>query len=331
MSTDKLMIKDGELHFRVGRSLVPVPAELKDELENSASDFFSEALMQPPSRTDLPFFAYGLFKPGQLGFASLRPHLQRVDAQESMEGTLYERDGVPLFVEATGGYSGEVKGALIAFSPEGTSKAYEAIANIEPERQYKWGILKTKSGITANVLVAKSTDGANHIEENDWDGRKDPHFSEALELVEAIASASSFEFGTVKRLMELQMAYMLLWTSIERYTSLRYHLRKKVMAKIRPITNEPGFREALAKYVEEEREVYSTDAGKAVRLSPNNPKGSLSYYYQVRSNIAHRGKALMVDSDMLLNCIKELLPIFRETKDRGFEECELTYAGKSES
>jgi hypothetical protein len=281
--------------------------------------------MQPPSRTDLPFFAYGLFKPGQLGFDSLRSHVLQVEASESMEGILYERDGVPLFVEVAEGQSEEVEGALITFSPEGTLKAYEAIANIEPERQYKWGVRKTRKGITGNVLVAKSTQGANRIDENDWDGRRDPHFCEALELVEAISTTSNFEMGTVKRLMELQMAYMLLWTSIERYTSLRYHLRKKVMAKIRHIAKEPGFKDALEKHVKEEREVYSTDAGKPSRLSPNDANGSLAYYYQVRSNIAHRGKAMMVDSVMLLDSITELLAIFRETRDRAFEECELTY------
>jgi hypothetical protein len=35
------------------------------------------------------------------------------------------------------------------------------------------------------------------------------------------------------------------------------------------------------------------------------------YYYQVRSNITHRGKAVVTDYDTLGKSAKELLPIFR--------------------
>ena len=50
---------------------------------------------------------------------------------------------------------------------------------------------------------------------------------------------------------------------------------------------------------------------------------SVAYYYQVRSNITHRGKGAVRDYDMLRDSLTELLPIFREVleaaeRDAGY-------------
>lgn len=82
-----------------------------------------------------------------------------------MIGDLYERDGVPLFTDGTL----EVSGALITFKPEHASPADKTIARLEPERQYKWETRTIISGIKANVLVSKSSDGAHHIPEETGD------------------------------------------------------------------------------------------------------------------------------------------------------------------
>ncbi len=183
--------------------------------------------MAVPLNSDLPFFAYGLFKPGQLGFDSLQEHVLEKPISAWMIGDLYERDGVPLFTDGTL----EISGALISFKPGHAFPAYQTIAKLEPERQYKWETKTTTGGVRANLLVSKSSEGAHHIDESEWDGRRDPHFHQALELVNSILKntygTQKHEIGSAERLFELQMAYLLLWTSIERYTSLRYHLRKR--------------------------------------------------------------------------------------------------------
>ena len=311
------------LHFQLSGKLLPIPLKLEEELEQTATDFFGEPAMPLPADPALPLFAYGLFKPGQLGFASLREHITEVVSRAYVPGALFERDGVPLFDGEQ--HKVEVCGALISFKSESARTAYERIARLEPEKQYRWETRKTTIGVEANLLVAKSLKGAHQIDDSEWDGRRDPHFNQALNLVESVRSKSdgNHGMGSVERLLELQMAYMLLWTSIERYTSLRYHLRKKVMAKIRHMADEPAFQNALKKHVSCQREVYSTDAGKPAKLSPDDPKASLMYYYQVRSNISHRGKALMTDADLLQKCITELLAIFRETLRMAFEDCRL--------
>jgi len=116
---------------------------------------------------------------------------------------------------------------------------------------------------------------------------------------------------------------MLLWTAIERYTSLRYHFRKSVVGKIMRMTDEPAFRKALLAHVQREDSVYSTDAGSPEKLLRENPKKSLKYYYQVRCNATHRGKAMSNDVDRLEKCIGELARIFMETRDGAFDECKL--------
>ncbi len=305
----------------VGGKPTIIPPQLQTEIERVATEFFSTSAMKPPNRLDLPFFAYGLFKPGQLGFDGIRELAQEVDLGARMQGVLFERDGVPLLLDSSDGETGEVAGALVTFHPDGAAAAYQKIAALEPERQYEWGTRRTAGGMEANVLISISSKGAHRIEETDWDGRKDPHFKEALAVVECVLSKGKYEMGSVERLMELQMAYMLLWTAIERYTSLRYHLRTNVMGKLRQMATEPGFQDALKRYVSSERSVYSTDAGEPEKLSGEKPKKALLYYYQVRSNVAHRGKALMIDACLLENCIGELLPIFRATIDRAFEGC----------
>ena len=52
--------------------------------------------METPSDSNLPFFAYGLFRPGQLGYLRLKPHVGRVESGWSLHGNLLDRDGLPI-------------------------------------------------------------------------------------------------------------------------------------------------------------------------------------------------------------------------------------------
>jgi hypothetical protein len=74
------------LHFRLSGKLLPIPLELEEELEQTATDFFGEPAMPLPADPALPLFAYGLFKPGQLGFATLREHITEVVSRAYVPG-----------------------------------------------------------------------------------------------------------------------------------------------------------------------------------------------------------------------------------------------------
>ena len=67
--------------------------------------------LELPRHTDLPYFAYGLFKPGELAHTQLEPFVDPVKAQVS--GALYVRDGLPLLVP---GGANTIRGFLLHFS-----------------------------------------------------------------------------------------------------------------------------------------------------------------------------------------------------------------------
>jgi hypothetical protein len=273
--------------------------------------------MKVPANTRLPFFAYGLFKPGQLCFFRIKDLVIGASDAE-VEGYLKERDGIPLLIPGSGF---TVKGVLIEFLPAREVEGYTRIVEIESDEVYKWQEVRTSSGIQANALVGKRVDrGSSDLEYvQEWDSRSDPFFQSALEVIETILRQNAEFTSDFKALLRLQMAYSLLWTAIERYAGLRYHLGKGVMEeKIKQIGKEDAFGRSLKKHVKHGRTVYSTaDLGKYT-LDPNDPGKSILYYYQVRSNAVHRGKAVFRDFDILNDSLSELLRIFKDILEEAW-------------
>jgi hypothetical protein len=122
------------------------------------------------------------------------------------------------------------------------------------------------------------------------------------------------------------MAYLLLWSAIERYVSLRYYLAgDKVNAKVKHLAEEPAFGEGLRRYVKKKsRPLYrADDPHESLTLDPESPKKSLYYYSQVRSNITHRGKGVVSrDHRLVMNSLMQLLPIFREVLQAAQSDAE---------
>jgi hypothetical protein len=266
--------------------------------------------MELPRNIELPFFAYGLFRPGQLAFFQIRDLVSETVDPSVFQGILLLRDGLPII---DSGRDGRVTGALITFLPGRAREAYSRISDMEPEEAYRWdeGVV---DGTPANVLVGRSPQkGSDVCETEEWNGWDDPLFNEALEVVEeSLKSHRQFEWN-LKPLFRLQMAYLLLWSSIERYVSLRYHLGRKVTDKVRQFAAEPAFAESLERNVKGTRYVYRADRpADRASLDPKNPEKSIQYYYQIRSNITHRGKGVVRDHELLCESLAELLVIFRD-------------------
>ena len=265
--------------------------------------------MEHPADIDRPFFAYGLFRPGQLAFFQLRELVSKVTDPAHVAGSLLLRDGLPI-IDSAG--HGRVKGALVTFLPERATAAYDRISAMEPDRHYRWHEAQA-DGKPANVLVGRSPGkGSVPCEDDEWNGWNDPLFTAALDVVEETLTSNDFQWD-LKPLFRLQMAYLLLWSSIERYVSLRYHLGDKVMEKVCQLAFEPAFAAGLLRHVRDRREVYRADRpDQREVLDPQSPEKALAYYYQVRSNMAHRGKGVVWDHERVLKALTELLPIFRE-------------------
>lgn len=266
--------------------------------------------MQGPTDISRPFFSYGIFRPGQIGFFQVRGFI-KVAQPSRITGNLRLRDGLPIFDPHA---QGNVSGMLLHFIDNvAAEKAYQRISRIEPDNHYRWGEIPCEETI-ANVLLGRSPQkGSVTCEGLEWNCWQDPLFNAALDVVEeTMQSQHGFEWD-LKPLFRLQMAYLLLWSAIERYVSLRYHLGTNVSEKVSYIATEPAFGAALKKYVSESRSVFRADQPKTkIMLDPNCPEKAKDYYYQIRSNITHRGKAATTDHDRLHQSLGELLLIFRE-------------------
>lgn len=125
------------------------------------------------------------------------------------------------------------------------------------------------------------------------------------------------------------MAYLLLWTVIERFATIRYHFGKKVEEKVMHLADEASFKNALrrvVKVVKNERHVFRADdpeKKKMLTLNPDNTEQSLKHYRQVRSNATHRGKGSPVrDFKIVQLSLIELTEIFSSVLSAAFEESE---------
>lgn len=278
--------------------------------------------MDSPERTNLPFFAYGVFQPGQIGFLRLRPFVRDVVAATS-PGVLLERDGLPMLVRDR---PGEVKGSLIWFRDDSTTQAYSGICDLEPDAQYRWEMVASRSpggGHSANALIARQPKRGTVSIDDEWNGQADALFTVGLDVVGKILEQHERFEWSLEPMFHLQAGYLLLWSAIERYLSLRYGLRGDPNQKVLRLAEEPSFARALRRLeVPEEsktRVFRADDPNIAYRLDCSDPKQSIQFYYQVRNNVAHRGKAVGVDFDLVRNSLRQLLPIFRLVLGEAFD------------
>ena len=241
----------------------------------------------------------------------------------TVDHPLYERDGIPLLNTEK---EGSTNGDLLWFNSDDAERAYMKITELEPGDQYEWARITAMADDTeynANVLVGINPETGGHKLENNygnpiqsWDGEEnDPVFNQALEVVdEKITRHTPPEDDDFKSYFELQMAYLLLWTVIERYVTLRYgfgensyHERKRMAVE------EEAFREGLEEVLKDRdgaliRKTHKPEETR--ELSAIDPEESIHYYYQVRNNVAHRGKSLGQDIRILRKSLLELYTIF---------------------
>ena len=275
----------------------------------------------PPQNLLQPFFAYGIFRPEQIAYFQIKETVRSAKAAE-ISGVLKVRDGLPILDAEDSGF---VSGELLEFrSAEDCARAYERISALEPQNQYRWGELNV-DGVTANVLLGKSPKkGSIQLEEREWNGWNDPLFTAALDVVEETLQSQSQPEWDLKPTFRIQMSYLLLWSAIERYAGLRHYFGDKVDRRVECLASERAFAEALQKHAGEHEPVYRADRPKKCIFDKNRPEKALDYYYQVRSNITHRGKGVPRDHDRVLRCGNEMLNIFRDVLDAAKREAGYT-------
>jgi hypothetical protein len=271
----------------------------------------------PPPDIALPFFSYGLFKPGELPYRQIERFVDGSPVAGTVKGLLVIRDGLPLLKQGGGG---EVPGYLIKFKSGAAAEAYGPIAEFEPRTQYTWKTISLvhRPSPDANVLVGKSPDkGSVPFEGTEWSGADDPVLNEGLARMREVAGEygsnifgsappESFDWG---RLFRLQMAYLFLWTIIERYAALAYGPRLEPMDKVRSLGQDSVFAAGLKEIDRRDRLFDSRDPTNSEELDPADPAKSAKYYFQVRSNLTHQGKGAWKDGEIIRQSLRELLGI----------------------
>jgi len=273
--------------------------------------------MDPPTDLGLPMFVYGALKPGSPAYEHIHRHVEKA-LQETTNGQIWVRDGLPLLRPSE---PGEVHGCLIHWEVSGQDAGYSEVCAFEPRTHYKWEIIRCKSGERANALVDRFPTKANPLPHNSslWRLSDDAAFGPAMnEIAAVLEDVESMDTGDVdsglRRFFRAQMAYLLLWSVLERLAALSFGPGSDPMKRISRLHELEGVSEAVSKHVKRvgEKVADSRDPRKSIKLDANNAASSFKYYYQVRSNLSHRGKAAIEDSDRVESSLRELLAITRD-------------------
>ena len=266
-----------------------------------------------PLRLDLPLFVYGALKPGFPAFEQIRGSVEKYSS-EMVKGDLMVRDGLPMLsIEG----NREIKGYLLRWQPEHESTAYAAVCAFEPRKHYQWSEVTLATGTVANALVIRSQNKGNphYLDSSSWSLADDPAFGPGLKAVRGVleevdsVSEDSREHEW-QRFFSSQMAYLLLWSIVERLSALCIGPGLDPMKRIKQLHELPGMQDLVRLNVKREDQVSdSRNPASVIKLDGDNAKDCFLYYYQVRSNLSHRGKGVFKEFDKVNNSLKELLAI----------------------
>ena len=262
-----------------------------------------------PRNTNLPFFAYGIFKPGQLAYPKIMNYVEGEPSAEIVDYEMLYRDGIPLIRSEENGHF-KTSGYLMKFNgPE----AYEIIGGSQSDKLFMWDKINV-NGTWVYALVGVDPDcGSSNNQDYSlsyYNYRQDSFFKEALELIKD--TKEEFEKSDVvnmKDFFKIQMHYMLLWSVIERFCNLTYGYAF-IGKNIFNFANERSFRDKL-RLITRKDVVYSSDTLDDKYLDSDNNIDSIFYYYTIRCNIVHKGKTVLKEErNKLKYSLEELYGLF---------------------
>lgn len=280
--------------------------------------------MDPPDDLARPFFVYGLLKPGEFAFPLVEPFVARKE-RAGVAGALRLRDGIPLLDP---GASGIVAGWLLHFDPARLGDAWPVVCSFEPSAQYRWQVAGARSAeqvIAANVLVGRKLGNGTAAETvQDWSAQYDPVFKEGLAEVQRLVREAAPDGVAAQPdtpelwqlFFRLQAAYLLLWSIVERYTAFRFGPAIEPGQRVAQLNKDAAFRAAvMASGAEPDVVIDCRDPETRHRLAADGG-GAARYFYQVRSNLSHRGKSAFRDARLVYKAVTELKAAMQILLDR---------------
>ena len=124
------------------------------------------------------------------------------------------------------------------------------------------------------------------------------------------------------------MRYIFLWSIIERFCFFRFGFGKDPVQSVLSLSEDLHFKEAIEIYKPKiGRFVFNTlgkrDFEKIV-INQSSYRSYIKYYYQIRCNITHRGKAIEKDYKIIKDAYEEVLKIYSHILIRTKQECDAT-------
>lgn len=275
----------------------------------TSNERYESSGMSLPSDLSLPLFVYGSLKPGMPAYESIAGLVVGSPMRDHVAGTLYLRDGLPLlFLKGLR----KISGSILNF--DSSSLGYEQVCAFEPKSQYQWAVAETANGFRVNLLTGKQIDIGNPVEtdSSEWLIKNDPAFGEGLPVVRRVMEEiiTNNQWNAWEKFFRYQMAYLLLWSIVERLSAFCIGPRIGASQRISKLHTLRGMNALVDKHIHRTDVVSDTrKPSDKFKLNKLNPEDCFKYYYQVRSNLSHRGKAVPNELEKVMGSLPELLNI----------------------
>ena len=277
-----------------------------------------------PNDTTLPFFSYGQFKSDQIAYERIAHYVDKIESATMGDCFLAVRDALPLLgtreqiekapsdIEIS---HTEVYGEVITFKPNDAQKAYEAIEDLEPRNVYSWSVQKVHS-VKVNVLTGyRIFKGSQILDSDRWDMKlHDPFISDLEGMLDRLLKDEARK----EKVIELQAAYIMLWTGIERLIALKYSIKGHKEKQIRGyLKSNSEISELFSKQREKPdalRDIHGNEDPENTKRSfvPGDTDLCLQYLREIRHNVVHRGKGGFVDWALTRAALDLSRQIFRK-------------------
>ena len=137
-------------------------------------------------KTDLPFFTYGIFRPGEIPFLIIQDQVKDI-IPFTIKGYLKIRDGIHIYEDHV---NTDVHGYLIYFKDGQNEEAYKNIDQFESDKIYEWttkqyGLytFNMLKGIKSNVGSESYIGTIKHLRVKDYKTTNDPYFKDAIDIL----------------------------------------------------------------------------------------------------------------------------------------------------
>lgn len=282
-----------------------------DKMSNGNNDYRVMPVEMPCDDEfyERPFFAYGIFKKGQLAHSKISDCVESI-VPGDVPYELHIRDGYPLVKKQR---SEEItKGENVRFNQRVC--AYQRISRTLPGNIYRWDT-DVVGGETVNILVTDDLNGTFINVDNDgnyidsYDGYCDPFFKKVPRFIENELNHLDYSDETV--IFKIQMYYILLWSAIERYCKLKYYVSNNESDYLKSLAKDELYQTAFSVVNPENRNsIHAANNAREYIFDKKNPNYVINYYYTIRCNVAHRGKELRNNTVPLEKSLRDLIEIF---------------------